>query len=505
MTNRIIIGRILALIPAVGLQVLFFYIIFKFFKDFIPVTYSIICVAAVMIAVYILSKREPPAYKQVWLFFILLFPMFGAIMYLLIGNKRTGTALRNKINASKKALNYEMPASDYVMNNTANEEWLRSAGTIIYGYEMSGMPLYKCGDTRYYPLGDDMFPDMLEDIKKAKKFIYMEYFIVNEGVFWNTIVDALAEKVKEGVDVRFMYDDLGSIATYSKKNVETLRNKGIKCISFNPIKYLTFKINNRDHRKMTIIDGETGYSGGVNIADEYINEREVYGHWKDIGFRVTGDAVIPYTYMFTEFWNAFSRDKIPQEVLADKATDLGENGFVFSYYESPVHNEHISNGIYIDLLAQATNYVWFYTPYLMIDDSLIEAMIRAARRGVDIRIIMPGIPDKKLVYRISRSYYSSLLEYGIRIFEYEPGFVHAKAVICDDKLCTIGTVNLDYRSLFLHFENNTIFAKCSILEDLKKDYEDTLTKCRERKLNDGLAGSGFGFIDVILRIFAPLL
>jgi cardiolipin synthase len=304
-----------------------------------------------------------------------------------------------------------------------------------------------------------------------------------------------------------MYDDLGSIGTYSSRERKKLLEKGIKCIPFNPFLLLKSQLNNRDHRKIMVIDGKVAYSGGVNLADEYINHIVRFGVWKDIGFRITGKAVESYSYMFTEFWNAFAQDKIPAppQWTQGRAAKKAEDGFIIPYYDSPSREEHTSNVLFTEALSLATDYAWFYTPYLILGDALYDAFIRAAERGVDVRIIMPGIPDKKMVYRLSRSYYRDLLKAGVKVYEYTPGFVHAKAFIADDIFGGIGTVNLDYRSLFLHFECESVFYKASILKDLKKDYLETQSKCKERKLDDQKEGGWHRFVNNLLRVIAPML
>nr|MCR5790518.1 cardiolipin synthase [Lachnospiraceae bacterium] len=373
----------------------------------------------------------------------------------------------------------------------------------------TGFPVLKHGTSRYYPFGEDMFADMCEDLKKAEKYIFIEYFIIQRGKFWDTLTEILAERAAAGVDVRVIYDDLGSIATYSVADIHGLEKKGIKCIAFNPLLFLTTQLNNRDHRKIMVIDGKVAYSGGVNLADEYINARELFGRWKDIGFRITGDGVDSYNYMFAQFWNAFSKNLIGEkEIAVPGEADMAENaenGYILPYYDSPVREEHTSNVFYTEILSLATDYVWFYTPYLMLGDALFDAFIRAAERGVDVRIIMPGIPDKKMVYRLSRSYYRDLLKAGVKVYEYTPGFVHAKAMIADDKVAAIGTVNLDYRSLFLHFECNSVFYRADIIKDLKKDYLATLEECQERTLSNINNGRFHRFVDSALRVIAPLL
>jgi len=498
-------GRILALVPAVLAQILVIILLCTVLEPVSAYICLLLDIASVVVAIGIISLQDVTAYKQVWMLFILIVPFFGVLMYLLFANKKTGGRLKTKIGESGKALNWQFPESKSVTRLVPGPDAIRAAESLYYVSKMTDMAAYRCGDARYYPVGEACLPDMLEDMKKAEKYIFMEYFILQEGEFLGQITDVLEERVRAGVDVRVMYDDLGSIGTYSRGCAKKLEDKGIKVISFNPIKYITPRVNNRDHRKMTVIDGKVTYSGGINISDEYINVDHQFGHWKDLGFRLEGDAVINYVFMFIEFWNAFSEDKLSRDLLPSACADDGENGFVLSYYESPVERYHTSNTLYIDMLSQATDYIWFYTPYLMLDDSLMNAFINTARRGVDVRILMPGIPDKKMVYRISRSYYGPLMEAGVRIFEYTPGFVHAKACVCDGRIAAIGTVNLDFRSLFLHFENNSVFYDSSIVEDLHRDMEESFEKCLERKPEDGLPGTRYGIIEALLRVIAPLL
>lgn len=328
---------------------------------------------------------------------------------------------------------------------------------------------------------------------------------------WEAMVDVMEQKVQEGVDIRVLYDDIGSIGTFSARNRASLLKKGIKCEKFNPLIVLSGALNNRDHRKIMVVDGVVAFSGGINLADEYINEEHPFGHWKDIGFKITGDAIRSYAYMFIEFWNASSLNKITEALVGDdfaKTRVSGEtdfDGYVLPYYDSPGRTEAASNNVFIDLLGQAKDYMWFYTPYLLLGDGLRDAFVRAAQRGVDVRIVMPGIPDKKIVYRMSRSYYRDLLKAGVKIYEYSPGFVHAKACLADDCVGSIGTVNLDYRSLYLHYECNALFYNASILADLKEDFEASMKVSRERTLQDEKKGLLYRIINGTLRIFAPLV
>ncbi len=507
-----ILGRVLLIIPAIALQVLWYTILLGGmdkllggnFTDLIEILFTIL---AVLFVLTLISKRDESSYKILWVIIILAFPVLGALLYIFLGNKHTGKQLKKKMMKSKETLAAEEYAKKKDLSEELIKEDLRLGQSVAHISKSTGFPLLKNGTSKYYPFGEDMFADMCEDLKKAEEFIYIEYFIIQSGKFWDTLTDILEERAKAGVDVRVVYDDLGSIATYSRSDVRELSKKGIKCVAFNPLFFITTQLNNRDHRKIMVIDGKVAYSGGVNLADEYINAKELFGRWKDIGFRLTGDAVLSYTYMFVEFWNSFTKDQIGREdiQITEPEPVAADNGYILPYYDSPMRDEHTSNVFFTEILSIATDYVWFYTPYLMLGDALFDAFIRAAERGVDVRIIMPGIPDKKLVYRLSRSYYEDLLKAGVKVYEYTPGFVHAKAMISDDKVATIGTVNLDYRSLFLHFECNSLFYKADIIDSLKADYLESLESCRERTYDEINKGFFHHLCDSLLRVLAPLL
>ena len=509
-----VLGRILVVLPAVALQVLWYILILTDLNRLISgnlreIIGALLYVVAVLIVLGLVSKRDEGSYKISWVIVILVMPILGTIIYLFMGDKKSGKRLKLRL----KEASENLPIRDVLGDENCFEEIvkddLRLAQTLGHITKTTGFPVFRNDTSRYYSFGEEMFADLVEDLKTAENYIYMEYFIIQRGKFWDTLTEILAKRAAAGVDVRIIYDDLGSFSKYSYADIIGLKKKGIKCIAFNPMLFVSPRLNNRDHRKITVIDGRIAFSGGVNMADEYINAIHPFGVWKDIGFRITGPAVRSYTYMFAEFWNAFSKKAIPKEHITFPTTDGAaadsENGYILPYYDSPVRDEHISNFLFADILSQATDYVWFYTPYLMLGDSLFEAFIKAAQRGVDVRIITPGVSDSKLVHRIGRSYYRQLLKGGVRVYEYNPGFVHAKAFIADDKVAGIGTVNMDYRSLFLHFECESVFYKADIIEALKSDYKKTLGDCRERTL-DNINNSIFNRIfDSILRLGAPLM
>ena len=495
--------RVLTVIPAAAVQALWILLLVKWLSPYAAYITLALSVAAVLLVLFIIIKRDETAYKILWLLVILTVPVVGTLLYLLFGNRRTARPLRKRLRRVQEA---GQPAP-LPCGGTPFEGEKRMEQTVRWLEHKTGYPLMRAEDVRYYPLGDAMYPDMLTDLRAAKKTTYLEYFIIEQGEMWQSNVDILAQKVREGLDVRVMYDDLGSISTFNFSNALALEKLGIRCATFNPLLALKGTANYRDHRKMLIVDNAVAYSGGVNLADRYINREHPYGHWKDTGFRLTGAPVRSFTHMFLTFWNAFSLQKeepMPMPPAAAAAEPAAQDGWVLSYYDSPLNSEATSNRLYIDLLSQATDYAWFFTPYLMLGDDLLDAMLAAAQRGVDVRIIMPGIPDKKLIFRMSRSFYQVLLTGGVKIYEYTPGFVHAKSLVCDDRAATVGTVNLDYRSLFLHFENNSLFYRGSIVARVKEDFLATQSQCRAVEACDMKRYSRRWIVDGVLRIFAPL-
>jgi len=516
-----IIGRVLFIIPGILLQIAWYFFFLWIVNDLLGGhlgdVLNLICgILAVLFVTSLVAKRDESAYKMLWIIVIVAMPILGAMMYLMLGNKKTGKKLKRKLEQSGEELKAEysegmIGLKDETEENVRRikEEDLRIGQIVGRVSDSSHFPVVANGTAKYYSFGQDMLPDLLEDLKKAKKYIFVEYFIIEHGKFWDSMIEVMAERVKDGVDVRVMYDDFGSLAKFSAKEALELRKQGIKCIPFNPFFSIKSQLNNRDHRKITVIDGVVAYSGGVNLADEYINEIHPYGVWKDLGFRLTGESVRSYTYMFAEFWNAFSREKIHRRLydapeLQYEETEVTD-GYVLPYYDSPMREDHTSNELYVELLSMAKDYVWFYTPYLMPGDALFDAFLRAAKRGVDVRLLVPGIPDQKLPDRLAQTYYEDLLKAGVKIYIYTKGFVHAKASLADDVIGTIGTVNLDYRSLFLHFECNSLFYKAKILKDLKADYQRTIEECEELKLEALKHGRLRKFVDNLFRLLAPLM
>lgn len=504
--KRVIASRLIITFIAICLQAFWFYEVVTLLAAHSLVLNALLRVLAFIFVLYVANQRNEGAFKVLWLIIILTLPIFGSIMYLFWGDRKTSKPLENKLKRSKESIQ-NIPFQNNKIYERLKKQDPHLAQNFTYIEKKTGFPVLENESTEYFKCGEELFKSILENLKEAKKFIFIEYFIIAKGKCWDSILEILEEKASQGVDVRVIYDDFGSLKTLPAKYPKFLAQKNIKCIQFNPIRlFFSGTLNNRDHRKILVIDGKIAFSGGCNLADEYINEYKRFGYWKDIGFRTTGPIVQSYTYMFAEFWNAFSKEKIPEkDIKPSRHNESKEsNGYIQTFYDSPTNPDAISNDLYNDLLSQATEYAWFYTPYLMIGDNLRDSFIRAAKRGVDVRIYMPGIPDKAIAFRLSRSYYKQLLEAGVKILEYTPGFLHGKAVLVDDDIGAIGTVNLDYRSFFLHFECNTLFYKVSLLKDLKDDMINTAKKCKKIKVEDTKTNFISLTINAILRIVAPL-
>ena len=452
-----------------------------------------------------MRREENPAYKLSWLLVLCAMPMFGLFIYLLFGNKHMSRRLRKKLETVERAhrLQDDAPLPE------AMPRRLRATCTYLSRY--GSYPAYRDSSVRYYPLGDDLYPALLADLEQARRYIFLEYFIIAEGEMLDGVMTVLKRKAAEGVDVRILYDDIGCEAATPLSFVAEAEKHGIRTLAFNPIvPLLSIVMNHRDHRKISVIDGLVAYTGGINIADEYINKKERFGHWKDTGLRIEGGAVHSFVYMFLNLWNALrptETDYTPY--LPDYAAtvpDGEEPTVVQPYSDSPLDDENVGETVYLEILAQAKDYVYIFTPYLIIDAEMQTALCTAAKRGVDVRIVVPGIPDKKMAFRLTRSYYGVLRQAGVRIYEYTPGFLHAKSFVADDAIGVVGTINMDYRSLYLHFECGTLLYGGRAVRDLKEDCLATMAVSREiaeRELKKPRRLL-LRFIDAVLRVLSPL-
>ena len=372
-------------------------------------------------------------------------------------------------------------------------------------------PVYDNTQTEYFGNGETFFTRMMEELQKAERYIFLEYFIIEEGIMWNGILEILKEKAAAGVDVRLIYDDLGSIFTLPAEYGEKLAEMGIQCEVFNPfLPIVSLRLNNRDHRKLCIIDGKVGFTGGMNLADEYINQKVRFGHWKDSGILVRGMAAWSMTVMFLTTWEHVTEDEEEFDRYKPEPEVFEGEGFVQPYLDTPLDHEAVGQSVYLNMVGRAKEYIYITTPYLIVDSAMNTTLCNAAKSGVDVRIITPHIPDKKSVFEVTRAHYPPLLEAGVRIFEYTPGFIHAKNMVSDDVFATVGTVNLDYRSFFLHFEDGVWLCGTPIVQEIKADFLATQELCEEMTLEmTKEERRSMGILKQlwrnILRVFAPLM
>lgn len=503
---KLLFGRTMVTVALILVQIYFMYEvisrvqyagIFKNIFDFL---------GAVAI-VYIINSEENPAFKLTWILPICLFPVFGVALYLFImlnpGNRTIQKALGIRIDETKPYLQTEYRVIEKIKKEDSG---IQNLGRYIQKY--NNFPTYDHTKVSFFSTGEEKYEDFMEELKKAEKFIFIEYFIINRGVIWDSVLEILEEKARQGVEVRVMYDGMCSLVALPHNYPKELREKGIHAKVFAPIKpFLSTHQNNRDHRKILVIDGKIAYNGGINLADEYMNRKKRFGHWKDTAVKLEGDAVKSFTLMFLQMWNLAERGEEDYEkyILPPTGLNLGA-GFVIPYNDDPTNRLDVAESVYLDIINRATSYVHIMTPYLIIDNEMVTALEFAARRGVDVKIILPGIPDKKAIYAIARTYYPQLLAAGVKIYEYVPGFVHAKEFVSDDCKAVVGTINLDFRSLYEHFECGTYIYKNPVVNEIEKDFQETLKKCRKVDYQY--------YIDLpwwyritghVLRLFGPLV
>ena len=461
-------------------------------------------VLSAFVVLKLYSKNTNSAMKMPWIMLIMAFPIMGLSMYLLFELLRdpgVGKRLKTVRNNHRRWLKQDVRVLEQLQQQDPS-----AAGQFRYLWNNAESPVYQNTDVIYFAEAVDAFEAMKQDLEKADRFIFMEYFIVEDSSCFQELQEILLRKQKQGVEVRLLYDDIGSVGYINMSFAKRLNDAGIQCIPFNPaLPVLNLFKNHRDHRKITVIDGKVGYTGGYNLADAYFDRERPYGKWKDTGLRLEGEAVRSLTATFLELWNVTTREKTDCAKFLDTNHRTAE-GYVQPFGDNPLGEERLAKNVYMNIISQSTRSLYFITPYLIITDEMSSALRLAAKRGVDVRIITPGVPDKKTVYAVTRSYYAGLARQGVRIFEYSPGFCHAKQCICDGKIAVVGTSNLDYRSLYHHFENNVLLCGCDAVQDIAADFEDLFPKCREVTEN---YRTGRGAIlllwQCILRLFAPLM
>ena len=472
---------------------------------YIPYFYVAAFITEVFCVIKIVASDDNPDYKVPWLLFVLILPIAGFMLYFLFYSRKLGKKFIRRLDELKR---YRYESDQVKILEELERENAHASAQAKMLCSISGASVF--GNTRqtYYPLGEDMCQAMLSDLEKAEKFIFMEYFIIEEGRFWNSILDILKQKAASGVTVRVLYDDIGCMGTLPGDYAKTLRSYGIEATPFSRMRgQADGEFNNRSHRKICVIDGKVGYTGGVNIADEYINEVVKFGHWKDTGIRLEGEAVWELTRLFLSDYGLNVKTLPKDEHELYPTSDISEDGFVIPFGDgpSPIYEHRVGKSVIQNMLGSATRYMYMTTPYLIIDNDLCRSIESAALRGVDIRIIVPHIPDKRIVFGMTRSFYHRLMKSGVKIYEYEPGFIHAKRYIADDEYAMIGTINLDYRSLVHHFENGVWMYHCDAIKDMKKDIEETMAKSIEVTPDMLKTDLITRFVRSVVRIFAPML
>ena len=505
---RIVFSRAGIILLLILLQLGIFVATTLYLEEYRAYIYSFLKILSVVVLIYIINDKGNPAFKMTWMLFVLAFPVVGTIFYLYVQTQPGTKFMQRRLSELKIETDQYMQQDQEVVDAM----WASKSANANLAYYLSnslGFPTYRNTQVKYFPLGEHKFKYLIAELKKAEKFIFMEYFIVEKGYMWDTILKVLRQKVKEGVEVRFMYDGMCAISMLPYQYPKELRKYGIQCKMANKLTpFLSTVQNNRDHRKICVIDGKVGFTGGINLGDEYINKKVRFGHWKDTAVMLRGDAVQSLTMIFLQMWNVDERRPENYEAyLTPKRSGIRrEYGYVIPYADSPFDNENVGEEVYFHILNHAKKYVHIMTPYLILDNEMITTLTRVAKCGIEVIIIMPHIPDKWYAFAVAKTYYKELIEAGVQIYEYTPGFVHAKVFVSDDDTATVGTINLDYRSLYLHFECGAFIYNNSEIDKIERDFQQTLAKShkvtlmevKNRTLLTNITGQ-------VLRLLAPLM
>lgn len=501
LTNKFIITFILFIIEVSGIILLTLYL--TNISIWIYIGFKAL---SIILAIAVISRDSNPSYKLALVVPVLIFSLFGGIVYLFMGRSRTGFKQRKRLRRIGKNIGTLMSYTNERLHIPTKEFSDDAYKLVNYVTADSGFPCYGSTKTDYYASGEFFFDALAEELRKAERFVFMEYFIYEDGKFWGEISDILCEKARAGLDIRIIYDDVGSLFTLRRRDKKKLTSAGVKIMAFNRMMpSFDIRLNNRTHRKITVIDGNVSFTGGVNIADEYINEKPKYGHWKDTAMKFVGPATWSFTVMFLSFWQVEHEEEKDYMQYAPTAVSEAK-GYVQPLSDKPGQNLQLLENTFLSMINNADKYVYINTPYLIIDNELASALCLAAKSGVDVRITVPHIPDKRIVFLMTRSFYPQLIRAGVKIYEYTPGFIHAKSVVVDDACAYIGSCNFDYRSLYLHFECGALLYNTPSIEDMRDDYLATLCACEqityEKTRNTNV------FVRIarsLLRLFAPLL
>lgn len=495
--------RFLIVLMSFIFQIVFTMSLAVLFSELATVIRILYLILSFLLVLEIIKSTRSISANLPWIILIVLFPVAGTMLYIFISNDLHSNKMLKKVNKEVNDAN-----KYYVQDKKILEELKdKNKDKLIYISQSANFPVTRHNKFKYFPSGEEAFKEMINELKKAKKYIFLEYFRIDIGRMWNTILEILQEKVKEGVEVRIIYDDFGCVAPLPNDYDKQLEKMGFKVVVFNEVKpFRGIIMNNRDHRKIMIIDGKVAFSGGINLADEYINEKERFGYWKDNGLMMKGEGVYNFIVMFLSLWNAYKQeDKDYKTYKIEQKDKYKENGFTAAYCDNPLDGDHVGENIYLNIINQAKKYLYISTPYLILDSELNKALILASKRGVEVKIVVPKIADKKIVYSLSSSYFEGLIANGVEIYTYTPGFIHSKVFIADDIVATVGTFNLDYRSLYLHFECGVYLEEVDEIKNIKKDLNGMISKSHKVTKEEATPGIIRGIWQGILRLFAPLM
>ncbi len=499
---QIIFGRTGIIIVSLIVQILFLFAAFYKLEGFLPYFWGGNTLLSAAVVLFLFGNDDNPTIKLTWFFILAVLPVFGLILYVYIKTDLGHRLMIRRYNDILSQTGHFAPSESACSKEELPEE-LQSLASYL---NSCGFPCYQNTQEQYFPLGDDAFEVMCDELQKAEHFIFLEYFIVREGYMWGRILEILKEKVNAGVEVRVLYDGTCAVALLPYSYPQKLEKLGIACKMFAPLRpFVSTHYNYRDHRKIMVIDGQIAFTGGVNLADEYINKIVRFGYWKDSGVRLDGPGAASLANIFLTFWKA----KYPDEDL-DAGCDLPAavpvetDCLVQPFADTPVDREAVAKNVYLELINQAQKRLYICTPYLILDNDLLSCLRLAAKRGVDVRIYTPGVPDKPTIYQLTRSYFPHLLRAGVKIYSYTPGFLHAKTWLVDDRIAAVGTVNLDYRSLYLHFENSVLLYGGAVLDDVRRDLAEIEKESAAVTLADCRTGFFGTLYSAVLRLVAPL-
>lgn len=503
---KLLFQRVVAVSLGILLQIIFVLIGVVWLRDYRWWMRTALSVLSWVAVIKIICGRNNPSYKIAWIVLVLAFPVAGLTIYLLFGGNKVSS------HETRKMAGVEQITTNALRQDPAVLDALAARGDAAYNHaryllSAAHYPAYQNSAATYFSSGEDCFAAMLRELERAEHSIFLEFFIIGKGQMWDEILLILHRKARQGLDVRVLYDDFGCITRLPMGYAKVLREMGIRAHAVNPyIPVLSGRLNNRDHRKLMVIDGKAAFTGGVNLADEYINVTHPHGHWKDCGILVRGEAAWSMAAMFLAFWDYVDRAAEDVGVFRPDGAAVETDGFLQPFADSPLDRENVGATILQSLISSARRDVWIMTPYLILDDQMTAALCTAAKTGVDVRIVTPGVPDKWYVHAVTRANYEALTEAGVKIFEYTPGFIHSKVCLADGQYAVVGTVNLDFRSLYLHFEDGVYLCGSAAAADIRADFEDTFPRCRQISYAS-CRRTGFGerLVQTLLRLFSPLL